>query len=158
MIKFTITGASSKCRTFRDKMQLRKIKSQITTYSLRTDAAFIMSFGISTQIGTDNHACWHRIDNIPDRTVDLRVYIPSLRNRLREEVRLPWRISMRLSRAVLRRGWYITALVGFLHACREAYALDDFAYLTPRYIQVIESDQEKGFMARSLRTAVGLGA
>ena len=113
MLKFIITGVSSKCREFRDKIQLRRTKTQMRNHSLRTSAAFIMSFGVSTQIETDGCACWHTIDNIPDRTLDIRVYIPSWYNRLREQIRLPWRISMRLSRCVLRRGWHITALMGF---------------------------------------------
>jgi hypothetical protein len=131
MIKFTITIASSKCRTFRDKTQLKKMKSHIISHNLRTDATFIMSFGISTQIGSlNNRPYWHKIDDIPDRTVDLRVYNPTLYNRLKEEVRLSWRVSMRLSGGLLRRGRHITALMGFFHACRNDYALADFAYLT----------------------------
>jgi hypothetical protein len=146
MLQYTITGVPSKCRSFRDKIQLRQ---------MRTDATFIMSFGISTQIDTSIRACWHKIDDIPDCTVDLRVYIPDLYSRLREEVRLPWRESMRLSRCVLRRGWYISSLIDSFRICRDTYTLD-LAYIMPRYVQVIETEQEREISIRSFRTTIGI--
>jgi hypothetical protein len=151
MLKFTITGAPSKCRTFRDKIDLRNMKVRIWNNSLSTNAAYIMSFGISTQIGTNNRACWHKIDDIPDCTIDLRVYIPELYNRLWEEVQIPCRESLRLSRCILRRGWYFSSLIDFLRIYRKNHALD-LAHLMPRYIQAIENNRERGIKIRSLRT------
>jgi hypothetical protein len=128
MLAFTITRVPSQCRIFRDKMQLRRMKGQISGNGVRADAAFIMSFGLSTQIGTNKSPCWHKVDDIPDCTIDLRVYIPDLQSRLREEVRLPWRESLRLSKYVLRRSWKISSLIMVLCMHRESYTLEDFLY------------------------------
>jgi hypothetical protein len=151
MLQFTITGAPSKCRTLRDKTDLANMKFQIWNNNLRTNAAYIMSFGISTQIRTNNRAYWHKIDDIPDCTIDLRVYIPELYNRLWEEFKLPCPESLRLSRCILRRGWYSPSLIDSLRTYRKNHVLY-FAHLMPRYIQAIEDGQERAIKIRSLRT------
>jgi hypothetical protein len=57
-----------------------------------------MSFGAPTMLAKrEKTSVWYKVPNTLDTTVDLRVYVPCLCDRLWEEVRVPsleiWRIS-----------------------------------------------------------------
>jgi hypothetical protein len=49
-----------------------------------------------------NTRFWHKVPNIPDATIKLRVYVPSYNNRVREEVTFSRREVLQLHRCVSR--------------------------------------------------------
>ncbi|KAH8622817.1 hypothetical protein IG631_22566 [Alternaria alternata] len=86
LIDFSITGESSPVRAYGDKYQLGRICALTDTDAERV---FVMSFSAPMQASPNPiKGSWYKIDDVPDGTVDLWVYVPSFRDRLREEVRL----------------------------------------------------------------------
>jgi hypothetical protein len=49
-----------------------------------------------------NAGFWHKLPNIPDATVELRVYVPSYNDRVREKVTFSRREVLQLHRCVSR--------------------------------------------------------
>jgi hypothetical protein len=57
-----------------------------------------MSFGVPTNLAKrEKKSFWYKVPNAPDTTVNLRIYVPCLCDRLWEEVKVPpleiWRMS-----------------------------------------------------------------
>ncbi|OWY49400.1 hypothetical protein AALT_g11068 [Alternaria alternata] len=97
LINFSTTGHSSPMRSYGDKYQLRRICALTNTDAERV---FVMSFSAPMQASTSPvKGSWYKIDDVPDYTLDLWVYVPSFRDRLREEVRLTPQDLLRIARA-----------------------------------------------------------
>jgi hypothetical protein len=100
-MKFSVDGRPCKSRVFRDKIDLRRMRLQHGG-NLSKNYHFLMAFGAPTNPATvEKVGFWYKVSDIPDTTVDLRVYVPCFLDRLWEEVRVPpleiWRISGRFS-------------------------------------------------------------
>ncbi|XP_014553197.1 hypothetical protein COCVIDRAFT_40756 [Bipolaris victoriae FI3] len=74
LVEFSTTGHSNLVRFHCDKYQLGRVRA-VSDIDAKGD--FLMSF-----------RSWYKVDDVLDRTVDLWVYVPSLRDRLCKEVRL----------------------------------------------------------------------
>lgn len=86
LVNFSTTGHSSPVRSYGDKYQLGRIRALTNTDAERI---FVMSFSAPMRASASLvKGSWYKIDDVPDYTVDLWVYVPSFRDRLREEVRL----------------------------------------------------------------------
>ncbi|EOA83919.1 uncharacterized protein SETTUDRAFT_83736, partial [Exserohilum turcica Et28A] len=86
LVEFSITGHSNLVRFHCDKYQLGRVRAVSDTDAKRD---FLMSFSVPMQASINPiKGFWHKVDDVPDRTVDLWVYVPSLRDRLCKEVRL----------------------------------------------------------------------
>jgi hypothetical protein len=110
MIDFTISGAASKYSVSKDTAQIRKMEAQILYDDYSPDANFIMSFRASTQLN-EYSGIWVQVLDIPDSTIDLRIYVPSAKDRQVGKVQFPRREALRLSQCVLRRAriWSLLA-------------------------------------------------
>jgi hypothetical protein len=97
LINFSTTGNSSPVRSYGDKYQLKRIRALTDTNAERV---FVMSFSAPMRAtASPIKGSWYKVDDVPDHTVDLWVYVPSFRDRLREEVRLTPLDMLRIVRA-----------------------------------------------------------
>jgi hypothetical protein len=59
---------------------------------------FLMAFGAPMALSNSrSRGVWHRVSDVPDRTIDLRVYVPTFCDRSREEVKITSRDLLHLS-------------------------------------------------------------
>jgi hypothetical protein len=97
LVGFSTTGLSSPMRSFTDKYQLRRI---CATTNADVERTFVMSFSAPMRVSAKSaKGLWYRVDDVPDHTVDLWVYVPSFSDRLLEEVRFTPLDILRISRA-----------------------------------------------------------
>jgi hypothetical protein len=97
LVGFSTTGVSNFMRIFGDKYQLRRICAITNADAERT---FLMSFSAPMRLSAKNgKGLWYRVDDVPDQTVELWVYVPSFNDRLREEVRFTPLDILRIARA-----------------------------------------------------------
>jgi len=86
LVNFSTTGNASPVRSYGDKYQLGRIRALTDRDA---EKVFVMSFSAPMQASASPiKGSWYKVDDVPDTTVDLWVYVPSFRDRLREEVRL----------------------------------------------------------------------
>jgi hypothetical protein len=86
LVKFSTTGHFSPVRSYGDKYQLARFRALTDTDAERI---FVMSFSAPMQASANPiKRSWYKVDDVPDPTVDLWVYVSSFRDRLREEVRM----------------------------------------------------------------------
>jgi hypothetical protein len=84
-------------RSFIDKYQLRRICAATTADAERTS---VMSFSAPMRVSAKSaKGLWYRVDDVPDHTVDLWVYVPSFSDRLLGKVRFKALDILRISRA-----------------------------------------------------------
>lgn len=99
LVGFSITGHASLVRSHGDKYQLGRIRA---LGNRGAERVFIMSFNAPMRASPRlAKGFWYKIDDVPNRTVDLWVYVPSFRDRIREEVRLTPLDILRIVRASL---------------------------------------------------------
>jgi hypothetical protein len=84
LISFSIDRAPSKICIFTDAHYLKKMRASHNLNRIRRFIIAFSSLTISPKRG--NTRFKHKVLNILDATVKLRVYIPSYNNRVREEV------------------------------------------------------------------------
>lgn len=113
IIGFSVNSSPSRYSMFEDTIQIIK---KITYENLSPDTDFIMSFGASTR---SNERCgfWLKVPEVPDATVDLRIYIPSFEDREWGKVQFPCREALRLSQCVLRRAWLLSFFTNIISMC-----------------------------------------
>ncbi|OAG04891.1 uncharacterized protein CC84DRAFT_1055351, partial [Paraphaeosphaeria sporulosa] len=98
MIRFSINGEASQSRILQDENDLRRIEERLFVYGWSLQRTFLMAFGAPTDLSSsDSKGFWYKVPNIPDRTVELRVYVPSFHDRIFERVELPVSEIPRLS-------------------------------------------------------------
>ncbi|KAF2844136.1 hypothetical protein T440DRAFT_527187 [Plenodomus tracheiphilus IPT5] len=89
MIGFTINGISDELRMFGDRYQLKRIAEDLAVADDR-DKPFLMAFGAPLDPYSETRSgSWFKVTDVPESTVDLRIYVPTFTDRLWEEVRLP---------------------------------------------------------------------
>ncbi|RMZ66331.1 hypothetical protein GMOD_00005466 [Pyrenophora seminiperda CCB06] len=97
LINFSTTGNSSPVRSYSNKYQLGRIRALTDTNAERV---FIISFSTPIRAtASPIKGFWYKVDDVPDYTVDLWVYVLSFRDWLREEVRLTPLDILRIVRA-----------------------------------------------------------
>jgi hypothetical protein len=97
LVNFSTTGHSSPVRSYGDKYQLGRMRALTDT---DVERVFVMSFSAPMRAtASPVKGSWYKVDDVPDHTVDLWVYVPSFRDRLREEVRLTPLDMLRIVRA-----------------------------------------------------------
>ncbi|EMD86773.1 hypothetical protein COCC4DRAFT_143715, partial [Bipolaris maydis ATCC 48331] len=97
LIEFSTTRHTSLVRSYGDKYRLGHIRAL-----LDTDAKgdFVMSSSVPMKLSNNLiKGSWYKVDDVPDRTVGLWVYVPSFCDRLSKEVRLTPMDWLRMMRA-----------------------------------------------------------
>jgi hypothetical protein len=135
MIEFSIDSTPSKYSIFEDTLQIRKMKARILYESLRPDTNFIMSFGASTPMN-ERSGFWLQVPDIPDVTVDLRIFVPSFEDREWGKVQFPCREALRLSQCVLRRAFLLSFLADIICICLRIRVVG-VAYLSSSGLQPV---------------------
>ncbi|KAF2818240.1 hypothetical protein CC86DRAFT_435067 [Ophiobolus disseminans] len=116
MVGFSVNSTPSAYSMFEDTVQIRNIKSRITYEGLSPDTNFTMSFGASIE-SSAHRSFWLQVPETLDATVDLRIYVPSFKDREWGKVYFPSREALRLSRCVLRRAWLLSCFTDVLRMC-----------------------------------------
>jgi hypothetical protein len=135
LITTPLFGAPSAYSVFEDTIQIRQMKAKVTYDGLSANTVFMMSFGASTE-ASKRQGFWRHVPNVPDLTVDLRVYVPSFDDRQWGELQFPYRETLHLSQCVLRKAWVLSYLADILRMCLGIHALS-VAYLTSAGIQAL---------------------
>jgi hypothetical protein len=100
LMAFSLNRAPSNIRLFTDKYHLKRMRA---SHDLNAIRKFIIAFGAPTMSPKgSNTGFWHKVPNIPDATVELRVYVPSYDDRVNEEVTVSRREVLQLHRCVSR--------------------------------------------------------
>jgi hypothetical protein len=103
----------SKIRMFTDAYHLEKMRA---SHDLNTIRKFMIAFGAPTMSPKGGNAgFWHKVPNIPDGTVELRVYVPCYNDRVREEVIISRQEVLRLHGCVSKRPVY--EIINLLKVC-----------------------------------------
>jgi hypothetical protein len=139
LISYTLSSTPSKSSLFQDTLQARKLKYRAIQASIGKDAQFLMSFGACTH-ANEFQGFWLHIPDIPDLTIDLRVYVPSFGDRLVGEVQLPCRETLRLSKCVLRSCGILSFISDILYMYFGGNPLN-LAHLTASGILAVEAIQ-----------------
>ena len=104
LMAFSVNRAPSNIRLFTDKYHLKRMRA---SHDLNTIRKFIIAFGAPTMSPKgSNTGFWHKVPNIPDATIELRVYVPRYDDRVREEVTVSRREVLQLHRCVSRNSVY----------------------------------------------------
>jgi len=136
LINATLFGAPSAYSVFEDTIQIRQMKAKVTYDGLSADSIFLLSFGASTQ-ATKRQGFWRHALDVPDLTVDLKLYVPSFDDRQWGEVQFPYRETFHLSKCVLRKAWLLSYLSDILCMCLDIHALS-VACLTSSGVQAVK--------------------
>jgi hypothetical protein len=100
LISLSIDRAPSKIRVFTAAYFLKKMWA---SHDFNTIRKFIIAFRVSTMSPKGGNAgFWHKLPNIPDATVEQKVYVPSYNDRVREKVTFSRREVLQLHRCVSR--------------------------------------------------------
>ena len=122
LINASFFGAPSAYSVFEDTIQIRKMKAKVIYNGLNAGTIFMLSFGASTQT-TKSKGVWRHAIDVPDLTVDLRLYVPSFDDRQWGEIQFPHREALRLSKCVLRKAWLLSCLADILCMCLDMHTL-----------------------------------
>lgn len=136
LLSFSLFGVSSMHGTLEDTLHMSSIEAVVLDESLDPDAAFILSLGARPR-PSERPGSWLRVPTIPDNTIDLRVYIPSLHDRQHAEYRFPLCEAWHLSRCMLRRAWPLSWLVDAFYTHLRVHNLSA-AYLTSSGLHRVE--------------------
>ena len=101
LMGFSIDEAPNNVRMLIDIYHLKRMRA---SYDLNSIRKFMISFGapiMSSRRG--NTGFWYKIPNTPDATVELRVYVPSYDDRVREQAVISRREMLRLHGCVSTR-------------------------------------------------------
>lgn len=93
MLNFSVAQTACSNRVRQDRSQLRKLRRRLARYG-DYDHLFLMSFGAPVN---EKNRHWLRIADIPDLTVDLRVYVPCLQDRRCQAITVPFSELARLA-------------------------------------------------------------
>lgn len=136
-LEFTISGGTAdKYSISEDTLQIRRMKARILYNDYSPDTMFIMSFGVSTRLN-EHGGTWLQVLDIPDSTVDLRIYVPSFKDRSCGKIQFPRREALRLSRSSLRRARIWSVLVDIVCMCLKIHTVGA-AYISSSGLQHVE--------------------
>lgn len=122
ILNFSLFGAAGACNLFEETMQMRILKAKVTYGGFSPDTAFILSLGALSS-PSERPGFWLCVPTVPDPTIDLRVYVPSFRDRKRGEISFPWNESWHLSQCVSRKLQPLFDLEDVLCMCFSIYTL-----------------------------------
>lgn len=153
MIKFTIAGAPCAHRTISDGWQLRRLRQSMLLTPDR-ERNFIMAFGAPIYLCADRKqkGFWHRVQDLPDSTIDLRVYVPNYSDRVRERISFPLQSIPRALGLGMDCSRIQVAFSSFLNLCI-GNRLPVVAQLKATGIRVIDASEQENFIV-DLTTAL----
>ena len=136
LIRFSPIMDSNDVRSSKDRQELRVLDWAMGHGG--SDRKFIMSFNMPLNSRQDtDYGVWHQIHGIPEKTIDLRVYVPSFRDRSEGVCRFRATDVVRLlasDRLVLRHvREIILALMGKQKLRADDLIAPNTEWETPRY-------------------------
>ncbi|KAF2843975.1 hypothetical protein T440DRAFT_364391, partial [Plenodomus tracheiphilus IPT5] len=88
VLQYSLHGRYSTLRAFRDKYHLLRMQKE-KEFNPLANATFLLAFGVPMDPYNEGiKGRWQRLSEVPEQTIDLMVYVPSLQDRLLGEVRL----------------------------------------------------------------------
>lgn len=148
MIKFSIDGGfSSGSRIFKDKVHVRKLKVMFWENSPESNISFLMAFGAPTNLHEgEAKGFWYKVSNVPDQTIDLRVYVPSLQDRVVKQVKIPALQIPRITGCLSGRACVINVVASLCKICAGRYTFADIVSLGVSGCQPIESTAQESVL------------
>ena len=148
-MKFSIDGNPCGGRLFKDKLDLRRMRTQQSNGNLGKNFQFLMAFGAPTNLRKEeSKGVWYRIRNTPDKFIRLRVYIPSFQDRMWEQVQVPFWETKQMS------GW-VTGAPSVPYANFTFFRMCNGRYCFRAYIRVIEQLQEATWTVLEMQFSFG---
>lgn len=90
MLRFSWSVTPNKARTCRDENDLEYLQRRLNRPFRIAIKKFLLAFGAPFAPGVkERQGHWYKIPAVPDSSVDLNVYVPSPRDRIRGEIRIP---------------------------------------------------------------------
>ncbi|KAF2844404.1 hypothetical protein T440DRAFT_484197 [Plenodomus tracheiphilus IPT5] len=133
MTRFSVDGNVCASRTLKDNYQLRRLQASMGQPP-DTGKTFTMSFNTSTGLSQkEDKGHWFHVKDVPDATIDLRIYVPCFEDRMWDEIRLP---PMEL----LRMAGNLSLCIGTLHIQR--------AHLTAVGIEKVDRPLQRRLLIR----------
>jgi hypothetical protein len=87
LIRFSLVIDGNDFRSCKDRQELRVLNWAMGHGGL--DHKFIMSFNMPLNLKNDtDYGVWHQAHGIPEKNINLRVYVPSFKDRLEDVLRL----------------------------------------------------------------------
>ena len=114
MLSFSISKVPCNDRISKDKQELNAKLRVLQNSSFSSKAPFLLSFGttVMERIGRGS-STWHLEPDIPDKTIDLWVYVPSYHDRFIEEIVLPPSVIPGLFGFAYRKTWILQLLIAY---------------------------------------------
>lgn len=79
-------------------------------------AMFVVSLGAPNQ-PINHRGFWIQVPAVPDFTIHLKIYVPSLQVRQQGDVYFPCCESWHLSKCILRKAWLLSSLADVVRMC-----------------------------------------
>ena len=127
MLRFSISRYASPRRIIRDEQELAAIVQASRRRPF--EKAFLTSFG-SAMPGFQLESAWHDEVDIPDKTIDLKVYTPSYHDRFLEEIVLPSSVLSGLFGFSRRRTCVFQLLTLYTRALTDTFKIPHIRYFT----------------------------
>lgn len=148
MIRFSIDARPSTSRILQDGFELERLRQKLAADDWGLSGNCLMAFGAPTDVPvTLGRGFWYKVPEVPDRTVDLRVYVPCFYDRVCDEVAVPslsvWRMTGRSTRDLI-----ISLVVSLATLGSRTYHMPYPSYLTNSGIQRIRSPLNGSFSMR----------
>lgn len=98
MLKLSVAKDPNKLRIWMDRYELRRLRQEHNGHELQDTKNFLLAFAAPRDLPFQlDEGGWYLVPAVPDPFIDLRVYVPSFRDRLYEVVDLPHRDLFRVA-------------------------------------------------------------
>jgi hypothetical protein len=144
MVRFSILPEPCNHRIIKDKDHLRRIHRKLMDGNEDVGESFLMSFGAPAfpLMGAES-STWYKVSHIPERTVDLRVYVPCYYDRVWPQVRIPLLQMLRICGFFSGFACMKPAVMDLAKVCSAKYQFDSLVYLTSSGLWEMESMSQK---------------
>jgi hypothetical protein len=131
MSSFSVRKDSCTGRIWKDRRELERMFRVIRVYSLPSKTSFLMSFGtpIAKPIQPAG-STWYAESDLPESTIDLKVYVPSYSARFHGEISLPYSVIPGLFGFASRKTCLLRLPIMYVRIITDRIQLPHISYLT----------------------------
>ncbi|KAF2185379.1 hypothetical protein K469DRAFT_476679, partial [Zopfia rhizophila CBS 207.26] len=91
MVRFSLGGKPNNHRIIKDQLQLQMLKQKVDEDDWDSNENFLMAFGAPTNLFVEEEkGFWYEIPEVPDSTVNLKVYVPTFFDRKCGDIHIPF--------------------------------------------------------------------
>ncbi|KAF2007868.1 hypothetical protein P154DRAFT_10817 [Amniculicola lignicola CBS 123094] len=147
ILSFSVGKDRCDDRIWNDRRELERMLQVFSVYSLSSSAGFLMSFGTPIQkLIRPSASTWYPEPDLPDRMIDLKIYVPSYSARLHGEVSLPRSVIPGLFGFAYRKTCLLRLFTMYTRIVTNKVQLPHISYLTPTGLRDPRKESEEGTM------------